>query len=131
MTSHDTSASGPKALKASIRDVELSIRRHRSRIAIALDGVSQDVGKKVISPGTVIAAALLGAALQQNLRLRGMHMLALMHRQIGKTKCLFPSKRRFLLCAVPNRLPERISGTMILAARKSNQNHGQFGRTVG
>ncbi|TVS10368.1 MAG: hypothetical protein EA417_19090 [Gammaproteobacteria bacterium] len=78
MTSESTSATKPAALKAGIREVEGSIYRHRDNIAIALDGVSQGVGKKIISPGTLIAGAMFGAALQQNFRLRGLRMLSIM-----------------------------------------------------
>ncbi len=79
MTSERKSATSPAALRASIHETEISIYRHRGNIAVAFEGVADGAGKKIISPGTIIAAALFGAAMQQSVSQRGLRMLSILH----------------------------------------------------
>jgi hypothetical protein len=94
MTSHSSSATGPAALRASIRDVESSIRRHRSNIGIALGSVAHNVGERMISPGAILAAGLFGAAIQRDHRLRGMRMLAILQTANAGIRLLLTSTSR-------------------------------------
>jgi hypothetical protein len=66
------------SLKPSIRQVEDRIATRRARFGVALDGVTDSVGKRMVSPGTLLAAALFGAALQRDHRLHGLRMLAML-----------------------------------------------------
>lgn len=53
-------------LKSSIRQAEHSIAERRSRLGHAVEGVKHDVGERMVSPGGLVAAGLLGAALQRD-----------------------------------------------------------------
>ena len=66
------------SLKSSIRQAEHSIAERRARLGVALEGVTHSVGKRVVSPGALVAAGLFGAALHQSHRLHGLRMLALL-----------------------------------------------------
>jgi hypothetical protein len=66
------------SLKSSIRQAEGSIAQRRSRLSVARDGVRHSVGKRMVSPGVLVTAGLLGAALQRDHRLHGLRMLALL-----------------------------------------------------
>ena len=66
------------SLKSSIRQAEHSIAERRGRLKVALDGVTHSVGKRMVSPGALVAAGLFGAALHQYHRLHGLRMLALL-----------------------------------------------------
>jgi len=95
MTSHSSSATGgPAALKASLRDVESSIRCHRGNVGIALRGLAQDVGERMISPGAILTAGLFGAAIQRDHRLRGMRTLAILKTADAGIRLLLTSMPR-------------------------------------
>lgn len=66
------------SLKSSIRDAEHSIVQRRDRLGVALDGVTHSVGKRMVSPGALVAAGLFGAALHRHQQLHGLRMLALL-----------------------------------------------------
>jgi hypothetical protein len=65
-------------LGARIRQAEHSITARRGRLGVALDGVTHSVGKRMVSPGTLLAAGLFGAALQRDHRLHGLRILAML-----------------------------------------------------
>lgn len=64
-------------LNSSIRQTESRIAERRDRLSDALGGVKESVGRRLISPGMLVTAALFGAALQKDHRLHGLRMLAL------------------------------------------------------
>lgn len=66
------------ALKASIRDVESRIYRRRDDIGITFGVIVHNVRERIISPATIIAAGLLGAAIQRDHRLHGLRMLTIL-----------------------------------------------------
>jgi hypothetical protein len=66
------------SLKSRIRQVEYRITERRGRVRIAFDDVTQSAGKRMVSPGTLLAAALFGAALQRDHRLHGLRILAML-----------------------------------------------------
>jgi hypothetical protein len=66
------------SLKTDIRQVEDRMAERRSQVRFALDGVTRSVGKRIVSPGTLLAAGLFGAALQRDHRLHGLRMLAML-----------------------------------------------------
>ena len=66
------------SLKSGIRQAEHSIAQRRDHLSVALDGVTHSVAKRMVSPGALVAAGLLGAALQRDVRLKGLRMLALL-----------------------------------------------------
>jgi hypothetical protein len=66
------------SLRSSIRQAEHSIAQRRDRLSVALDGVTHSVGRRMVSPGALVTAGLLGAALQRDNRLKGLRMLALL-----------------------------------------------------
>jgi hypothetical protein len=66
------------SLKSSIRQAEHSIAQRRDRLSGALDDVTNSVGRRMVSPGALVAAGLFGAALQRDTRLHGLRMLALL-----------------------------------------------------
>ncbi|MFU8896156.1 MAG: hypothetical protein ACNA8J_07190 [Gammaproteobacteria bacterium] len=65
-------------LKSDIRQVEDRMAERRSQARLALDGVTHSVGTRMVSPGTLLAAGLFGAALQRDHRLHGLRMLAML-----------------------------------------------------
>ncbi len=66
------------SLKSSIRTTERSIELRHARLSVALDGATHSVGKRAVSPGTLVAAGLLfGVALHQYQRMHGSRMLEL------------------------------------------------------
>lgn len=69
----------PAALRADIREVETRIRRHKGDMVVALGSVTHTVGERMLSPVTIIAAGLLGAALQREKRLHGVRILSILH----------------------------------------------------
>ncbi|NHA14643.1 hypothetical protein [Thioalkalivibrio sp. XN279] len=66
------------SMKSRIRQAERSIHLRRARFRFALGGVRHSVGKRMVSPGALIAAGLFGAALHQDRRLQGLRLLALL-----------------------------------------------------
>jgi hypothetical protein len=66
------------SLKSRIRQAEQSIAERHGRLSVALDGVTHSVGARMVSPGALVTAGLLGAALHQDQRLHGLRMLALL-----------------------------------------------------
>jgi hypothetical protein len=89
-----SSATSPAALRASIRDVEIRILRRHDDIAIALGNVADDVGQRMVSPGTILAAGLFGAALQRDHRLRGLRVLAILQMANASLKLLLTATSR-------------------------------------
>lgn len=65
-------------LNSRIRQTERSIAQRRSRLGVAVDGVTHAVRRRMVSPGALVTAGLLGAALQRGHRLHGLRMLALL-----------------------------------------------------
>lgn len=65
-------------LKSSIRETERSIALRRGRLGVALNGVKQSARTRMVSPGTLVTAGLVGAALHQSHRLHGLQLLALL-----------------------------------------------------
>jgi len=82
MRAHGNSASRPAALRAGIREVERRIEHRKGEIGIAwdstLDRVTGQLSAQLISPGAILAAGLLGAAMQRDHRLRGLRILAIL-----------------------------------------------------
>jgi hypothetical protein len=66
------------SLKSDIRQVEDRMTARRGRFGVALEGVTGSVGQRMVSPGTLLAAGLFGAALQRDHRLHGLRMLAML-----------------------------------------------------
>jgi hypothetical protein len=64
------------SLNSRIRLTEQRIAQRRARIGAARDGVTHSVGKHLMSPGTLLAAGVFGAALQRDHRLHGLRILA-------------------------------------------------------
>jgi hypothetical protein len=69
-------------LRAGIRDVERRIGHRQDEIGVALDstlnGVTRHLKTRLVSPGALLAAGLLGAAIQRDHRLRGLRILAIL-----------------------------------------------------
>lgn len=65
-------------LKSSIRQTERSIAQRRGRLGVAVGGVRHAVRRRMVSPGALVTAGLLGAALHRDHRLNGLRMLALL-----------------------------------------------------
>jgi hypothetical protein len=65
-------------LKSSIRKSEQSIAQRRRRLGVAVKGVTHAIGRRMISPGALVTAGLVGAALQRDQRLHGLRMVALL-----------------------------------------------------
>lgn len=82
MKAHDSSATRAAALRSEIREVEHRIGQRQGEIGTAfnrtLDGVTGQFRAGLVSPGAILAAALLGAAMQRDHRLRGLRMLAML-----------------------------------------------------
>lgn len=53
-------------LESSIRQAERSIAERRSRLGGAVKGVKLSVSERMVSPGGLVAAGLLGASLQRD-----------------------------------------------------------------
>lgn len=70
-------------MKSSIRQTERSIAQRRDRLGAAVEGVKHAVRRRMVSPGALVMAGLLGAALQRDHRLHGLRMLAL--REVAST----------------------------------------------
>lgn len=66
------------SLKSGIRLAEQHIAERQGRLRIALDGVTDSVGTRMVSPPALVTAGLFGAALHQNQQLHGLRMLALL-----------------------------------------------------
>lgn len=66
------------SLRSSIRQVEHSIAQRRGRLGVALDGVKDSIGERMLSPGVLVTAGLFGAALQRVHRLHGLRTLAML-----------------------------------------------------
>ncbi|HUG98152.1 MAG TPA: hypothetical protein VMQ83_03155 [Gammaproteobacteria bacterium] len=80
-------------LKSSIRETEHSIAQRRSRLGVAVDGVKHAVRRRMVSPGALVTAGLLGAALQRDHRLNGLRILALLeaaNSSLRRLSTLFP-----------------------------------------
>lgn len=54
------------SLKDSIRATERSIALRRDRLGVAVNGVTRSVSTRMVSPGALVAAGLVGAALHRN-----------------------------------------------------------------
>lgn len=65
-------------LKSNIRQAERNIAQRRDRISTALDGVIHSVRKRMVSPGALVAAGLVGAALERHHRLHGLRVQGLL-----------------------------------------------------
>jgi hypothetical protein len=68
----------PTALRADIRAVERRIRQRRDYIGVAIRSVASNVRERLISPSTLVAAGLLGAAMHRSQRLRALQVLAIL-----------------------------------------------------
>jgi hypothetical protein len=66
------------SLRASIRQVERRIDRRRGRLGASLNEVRHSIGERMVSPGALVTAGLIGAALQRDHRLHGLRMLAML-----------------------------------------------------
>ncbi len=65
------------SLRSSIRETEHRIALRHARIGVAVGGVTNSAGRRMISPGALVAAALFGVALHRSERLHGLRILAL------------------------------------------------------
>ena len=65
-------------LKSDIRQTEQSIAQRRGNLRVAIDGVTHSVSTRMVSPPVLITAGLFGAALNRDVRLHGVRMLALL-----------------------------------------------------
>jgi hypothetical protein len=72
------SPSRPGALRASIRGVESRIRRRQGALGIALGHAAHDIGERILSPAAILAAGLLGAAIQRDHRLHIASILSIL-----------------------------------------------------
>lgn len=66
------------SLKSSIRETERSIAQRRERLGIAVDGVTRAISTRMVSPGALVTAGLVGAALHQNQQVHVLRVLALL-----------------------------------------------------
>jgi len=82
MRAHGSFATRPAALRAGIREVERRIGHSQGEIGIAwdstLDSVTDHLRARLVSPGAILTAGLLGAAMQRDHRLRGLRILAIL-----------------------------------------------------
>lgn len=78
MTIRDIFATRSGALKARIQTVEHRIQRRRDNISVAMDSIAHNARSQLISPATLIAAGLFGAALHRSHQLNGLRMLAIL-----------------------------------------------------
>lgn len=78
MSVRDSFSIPPTALRANIRAVERRIRHRRASIRVAFRSIADNVADQLISPSTLIAAGLFGAALHRNQRLHGLRLLAIL-----------------------------------------------------
>ncbi len=65
-------------LKKRIATIERRIRRRRTDIGVALGGIVHTGRDKMISPATLVTAALFGAAIHRSHELHGLRMLAIL-----------------------------------------------------
>lgn len=65
-------------LKSSIRQAEQRIAERRSRLSDAVDGITDSISERLVSPGVLVTAGLFGAALHRDHRTHGLGMLALL-----------------------------------------------------
>lgn len=80
-------------LKASIHQTERSIAQRRVRLGVAIDGVRHAVRRRMVSPGALVTAGLLGAAMQRDHRLNGLRLLAVLEAAnsgLRRLSMLFP-----------------------------------------
>lgn len=61
-----------------IRDLEHRIRQRRERVVAALSTMAGGVRHRLMSPATLVAGVLLGAALHRSQQLRAFRLLALL-----------------------------------------------------
>lgn len=82
MRAHGSSATRPVELRVRIREIEGRIGHRQGEIGMAWDStlgrVTDHLRARVVSPGAILAAGLLGAALQRDHRLRGLRILAIL-----------------------------------------------------
>ncbi|MCP1676945.1 hypothetical protein J2T57_004119 [Natronocella acetinitrilica] len=78
MRGQGSSAIHHGALRASIRGVESRIRRRQGAIGIALGHAAHEIGERVFSPAAILAAGLLGAAIQRDHRLHIASILSIL-----------------------------------------------------
>lgn len=71
-------ATGPAALRASIKGVEGRIDRRHGDLGTAIGNVAHGAGQRMTSPGAILTAGLFGAAMQRDHRLHGLRMLAIL-----------------------------------------------------
>lgn len=65
-------------LRSDIRQAEQSIALRRGNLHVAIDGVTHSISTRIVSPPVLITAGLFGAALNRDVRLHGVRMLALL-----------------------------------------------------
>lgn len=82
MRDHVIQASRPAELRSRICEVERRISHRQGEIGAALDdtlaGVTVRLKARLTSPGTILAAGLLGAALQRDHQFGGLKRLAIL-----------------------------------------------------
>lgn len=66
------------SLKNSIRETERDIVQRRDRLGVAFNGVTRAVSTRMVSPGALVTAGLVGAALHRNKRMHLVRVLALL-----------------------------------------------------
>ncbi len=66
------------SLKSGIRQAEKRIVERRSRLSCAVDGITDSISKRMVSPGVLLSAGLFGAALDRDHRVHGLRLLALL-----------------------------------------------------
>lgn len=66
------------SLKSSIRQAEQRIAERRSRLSSAINGITDAISKRMVSPGVLVTAGLFGAALHRDHRTHGLRLLALL-----------------------------------------------------
>ena len=65
-------------LKSNIRQAEQRIAARRGRLGSAVNGITDAISKRMVSPGVLVTAGLFGAALHRDHRKQGLGMLALL-----------------------------------------------------
>jgi hypothetical protein len=82
------------SLSSEIRETEQGIAQRRGNLHDALDGVTHSVGTRLVSPAVLVTAGLFGAALQRDVRLHGLRMLALLQTANAGLKLLITLSSR-------------------------------------
>lgn len=66
------------SLKSGIRQAEQRIAERRGRLSYAVDGITDSISKRMVSPGVLLSAGLFGAALARDHQVHGLRLLALL-----------------------------------------------------